>query len=87
MALAAPCRVPRFYFHLYDDFDAPDGEGLEMADLATARVYAHHLARFTAGETMKDHGSFVGDHRIDVENGEGKVLGTVYFRDAVEIEA
>ena len=79
--------MPRFYFHLYDDFDAPDPEGLEMADLATARVYALHLARFTAGETMKDHGSFVGDHRIDVENVEGKVLSRVYFRDAVEIEA
>ena len=79
--------MPRFFFHLYDDFDAPDDEGVQMADLATARIYALHLARFTAGQTMKDHGSFVGDHRIEIENDEGRVLGTVYFRDAVEIEA
>ena len=80
-------RVPRFYFHLYDDFDAPDDEGLEMGNLATARVYAFHLARFTAGETIKDHGHFVGDHRIDIENEEGAVLDTIYFRDAVEIRS
>ena len=58
-----------------------------MADLATARAYAFHLAWFTAAETIKDHGHFVGDHRIDIENDKGAVLDTIYFRDAVEIEA
>ena len=78
--------VPKFYFHLHDDVDAPDEEGLEMADLATARAYTIHLARFTAADAIKESGRYVPDHRIDIENGEGQVLDTIYFRDAVEIE-
>jgi Domain of unknown function (DUF6894) len=58
-----------------------------MPDLATARAYSLHLARFSAAETIKDTGHFVGDHRIDIEDEQGKVLGTIYFRDAVEVEA
>jgi len=32
--------VPRFYFHLIDDFDAPDEEGVELPDLEAAREHA-----------------------------------------------
>jgi hypothetical protein len=79
--------VPRYYFHLHNDVEAPDEEGLEFADLATARSYTVHLARFTAAESIKDMGHIVGDHRIDIEDESGTVLDTVYFRDAVRIEA
>lgn len=48
---------------------------------------ALHNARFTAGQTVKDMGHFIGDHRIDIEDENGTVLDTVYFRDAVRIEA
>ena len=79
--------MPRYFFHLYNDIEARDEEGLEFADLGTARSYTVHLARFTAAETIKDSGHFVGDHRIDIEDENGTVLNTVYFRDAVKIEA
>lgn len=78
--------MPRFYFHLHNDMDAPDEEGLNFDDLATARVYTIHLARFTAAEEIKETGRLVPDHRIDIENEQGEVLDTVLFRDAVEIE-
>ena len=42
-------------------------------------------ARFTISETIKAEGRFVGDHRIDIEDGEGNVLETIQFKDAVEI--
>lgn len=78
--------MPRFFFHLHNDVDCPDDEGVELPDLEAARVHASRTARFTAGETVKDHGHIVGDHRIDIENGDGQVLDSVYFRDAVKIE-
>jgi hypothetical protein len=78
--------VPRFYFHLYNDVDAPDLDGIELADLAAARQFALTNARFTAAETIKETGRLVPDHRIDIEDEQGKVLDIVYFADAVTIE-
>ncbi len=81
------CRaMPRFYFHLLNDVDAPDEEGVELPDLEAARAHALREARVTFGETAKDLGRVVLHHRIDIEDGQGAVLETVYFRDAVAVE-
>jgi hypothetical protein len=78
--------VPHYYFHLHNDVDARDPEGREFPDLKAARQHALDCARFTAAQTVKDLGHFVGSHRIDIENALGHVLDTVFFRDAVRIE-
>ena len=78
--------MPRFFFHLHNDLDCPDEEGLELADLAAARTHASRSARVIAGETVKEQGHIIGDHRIDIEDEHGSVLDSVYFRDAVKIE-
>ena len=78
--------MPRFFFHLHNDVDAPDPDGVELRTLDEARVVALHNARFSAGQSVKDMGHIVGDHRIDIEDENGTVLDTVYFRDAVEID-
>jgi hypothetical protein len=78
--------VPRFYFHLHNHVDLPDGEGVELPDLEAALAHAVSLVRFTFGETAKDEGRVVLHHRIDVEDEQGSVLGTVHFRDAVRVE-
>ena len=67
--------------------DAPDPEGTELPSVEAARMVAMHHARFTAAESFKDMGHFVGDHRIDIEDENGSVLDTVHFKDAVKIEA
>lgn len=67
--------------------DAPDPDGVELPNLVEAREAAVRSARFTAAETIKDEGHFVGDHRIDIEDENGTVLETIYFRDAVKVEA
>jgi hypothetical protein len=54
--------------------------------MAAALMYALKSARFTAGETGKDLGHIIGEHRIDIEDANGQILETVYFRDAVKIE-
>ena len=79
--------MPRFYFHLHNDVDVPDDEGIELPDLDAARAHAVRQARFTFGEMAKDQGRVVLHHRIDIEDEQGKVLGTVSFGEAVKIEA
>jgi uncharacterized protein DUF6894 len=78
--------VPRFYFHLHNDVDAPDDEGVDLPDLDAARAHATWQARVTFAETAKDERRVVLHHRIDIEDSEGTVLDTVHFRDAVKVE-
>jgi hypothetical protein len=77
----------RYFFHLYNDVEARDEEGVEMPNIGAARMAALRDARFTIGETIKAEGRFVGDHRIDIEDAEGNVLETIRFKDAVKIES
>ena len=78
--------VPRFHFHLLNDVDAPDPDGMELADLDAAREHAHKFARVTIAETIKDEGRVNLDHRIDIENEHGEVFETVRFRDVLRVE-
>jgi hypothetical protein len=75
--------MPKFYFHLFNEIDAPDDEGKELPDLPAAFLHALEQARFTAAKTVKDEGTFNPQHRIDIEDEQGAVLGTVRFRDVV----
>ncbi len=78
--------MPRFYFHLLNDVDAPDEEGKEFPDLDAAREHARRNIRFTAAESLKEQGRVVLSHRIQIEDGGGNVLDTVFFSDVVNIE-
>ena len=78
--------MPRYFLHLYNHVEARDEDGVELPNIGAARMVALHNARFTVAETIKTEGRFAGDHRIDIEDGEGNVLDTIYFRDAVTIE-
>ena len=78
--------MARYYFHLRDDVEGLDQEGVELLDLEAARMIALHNARFSATESVKETGRIVANHRIDIADEGGTVLDTVYFRDAVAIE-
>ena len=78
--------MPRYYFHLYNEVDAPDEEGKEFPDIDSALETARDNARFTFAQTVRDEGRANLDHRIDIEDEQGRVLETVWFRDAVKIE-
>lgn len=78
--------MPRYYFHLYNDIEAADPDGVELPNIGAARMAGLHNVRFTVAETIKTEGRFTGEHRIDIEDADGKVLDTIYFRDAVTIE-
>lgn len=78
--------MPTYFFHLHNDVDVRDGDGREFPDLGAARDLAREYARFTFAETIKETGRVNLDHRIDIEDEEGRVLETVRFRDVVRIE-
>ena len=78
--------MPRFYFHLYNDMTAIDEEGLELPNAAVAMQRAIKNAREMAAESVLE-GHLVLEHRIEVVNELGETIGTVYFRDVVEVQA
>jgi hypothetical protein len=77
--------VPRYFFHVYDDLIALDEEGVELPNLAAARLNALIGARDLIAAQVK-HGYFVLSHWIDVTGEQGEPVLTVTFRDAVDIK-
>jgi predicted N-acetyltransferase YhbS len=77
--------MPRFYFHLHDDLDAVDEEGVECVDRETAMARAEGEARQLAAEEVR-RGELHLDHSIVVADDRGQVIATVMFRDCVLIK-
>ena len=78
--------MPRYYFHLYNDVDALDPEGAEFPDLAAALTHGQSEVRTMMAAMVREKGQIVLSHRIDIADGDGSVLGTVTFADAVTIK-
>jgi hypothetical protein len=66
----------------HNDFDVPDDEGAQCADLETAKEYARQLL----GSNVQEEARFTLQHRIDIEDERGTLLATVYFKDVVNVE-
>lgn len=77
--------MPRYFFHLFDDIIVQDEEGVELPNLAAARLRALIGARDIISEQVR-HGYFVLSHRIDVADEQGEKVLTVTFKDAVDIK-
>jgi hypothetical protein len=78
--------MPRFYFHLINDLDVSDYEGVELPDLNSAREVARCNIRMLMGQVLKDEGRINLSHRIEIEDDHGRVVETMWFRDAVQVE-
>ncbi|MFL6760722.1 DUF6894 family protein [Sphingomonas sp.] len=78
--------MPRFYFHLINDIDVPDLEGVELPDIHAARAQAIEQARGMIGEMTKTEGRIVLHHRVDIEDEDGRVLDSVIFGDVITVE-
>ena len=73
--------MPRFYFHLYDDVETRDPDGLELVCVASARLVAiDELRRLYA--LQRDPPAKMSD-RIDITDEAGRVIDTVCFADVV----
>jgi len=78
--------MPRFYFHLKNDLIVDDLEGRELSDIEAALGEARRDVRALAAEQVRQ-GRLVLHHHIDIADPTGRVVATVTFGDAMEIEA
>lgn len=77
--------MPRFYLHIHDRGGLScDEEGLELADLATARGYALDGIRSMASDDLRS-GVLSLDGRVEITDGSGTILDVVRFLDAIEL--
>jgi hypothetical protein len=76
--------MPTFRFHVHNDIDASDDEGLELPNLADAHLKAIDFARDLAAHAVRQ-GRLDLRHRIDIEDEAGNVLLKVTFAEAVEL--
>lgn len=77
--------MPRYHLNLYNDVVSIDDEGVELPDLEAARDAAIVNIR----DVMKDElvtGHITLGHRVEIVNERGRILATVFFRDAVTVE-
>jgi hypothetical protein len=79
--------MPRYFFHLHDDMDIPDPEGIELPNMEAALASASSQGRRLAGDLVKEEGRLHLAHRIDIEDAQHRVLDTVFIRDVVTVEA
>jgi hypothetical protein len=77
--------MPRYFFHLYNDYDVPDPDGEELPDDDAARERALVGIRELMGATLSEGQPLDLKHRIEVEGEQGNYLFTVLFSDAVII--
>ena len=77
--------MPRYFFHLHNDLETRDEEGLELPDLAAARGVAEHEARAMAAQSFAN-GQLRLHHSIEVTDANGATLLTLRFGEVVEIE-
>lgn len=78
--------MPRYFFHLHNDEDIIDEEGIELPDLDRAREWADQQAVHMAAASVLEHHHLSGAHRIDVADLAGQVLISVLFRDVIGIK-
>lgn len=77
--------MPRYYFHIQDGRYITDEEGAEFLSLEAAVEEAIISARSILREAVWVGKLPLGE-RIDIADEEGRVLRSVNFRDAVQIE-
>lgn len=57
--------MPRYCFHVFNDEQTVDEEGVELADQAAAMALAAAEARNLAAESVKIHSHLILRHRIE----------------------
>lgn len=78
--------MPRYYYNVFDDSVAVDDEGLELPDIAAARVEALRGARSIIAEQVA-RGRICLNCRIEVEDADRRPVLTLPFTEAVKIGA
>ena len=75
--------MPRFFFHLLNDVDARDTEGIELPDLEAARKEAFRSAASLIGEEVAERRKIDPRHRIEVEDERQQTVFILNFGDLI----
>ena len=70
--------MPRYFFHVRDGTYIPDDEGVELPDIAAARIAAIRAT----GETLRDMGSHSWngtEWSMEVTNEAGEMMFVLHF--------
>jgi hypothetical protein len=78
--------MPRFFFHIADGEQCPDGEGIILPDIRAAIQVAAAGAREIVAEDLKQGNGLPQNERIEIEDESGQIVATVTFREAVGLE-
>lgn len=76
--------MPKYYFNLFNDLTAIDGEGLELADVAAAEAQARIAAAQIIAEKIAAGERVDLRHRIEIADEDRQVVFVLCFRDLVE---
>jgi len=76
--------MPRYFFHVHNDLDTFDDEGLELADDGAARRSAVDAARAIAADSVRD-GSLNLNHTIEIVGADGRLVEVMRFGAAVAV--
>jgi hypothetical protein len=77
--------MTRYFFHLHADSFVEDEEGIELADLASAREHALEGARDMVCADIRQ-GWLNLDHSIEITDGKIQLM-RLSFREAFEIRS
>jgi uncharacterized protein DUF6894 len=83
---ALDLSVPRYFFDLYNDFDATDEEGKEFADLTGAKANTLKEVREMLKTSIDETGRIDLRHHVDVRDESGAVVYVMHFEDAVTVQ-
>lgn len=76
--------MPRYFFHLHNNVETIDEEGLELADFGAAERVARDEARKMAAENVHS-GHLCLSHSIEVTDISGKTVLLIRFGDVVTV--
>ena len=78
--------MPRYFFDLYNDMDAPDDEGRELPDVDAVVAEAVKEARAMIKASIDETGRIDLRHHIDVRDECGNSVFVIHFEDAVTVQ-
>lgn len=81
----ARARPPRYFFHLYNDAVTMDETGAEFANAEAAVAAGYIEARILAAEQVRQGRLGLG-HRIEIVEEGGRVIASIAFKDAIELD-
>ena len=76
--------MPRYFFHLHNDVETVDREGMVLPNLGAAKAQAVRAARDVMAGNVRQGRISLGDW-IEVEDEQHRQVLAVRFSDCVEI--